>query len=149
MASQNKKISFFYSLIIFGSFVAFGVTYYQKYRMPSDSELAEVGAELVGRNLISKKFEMKIYLPQKAEGQRGLASQEEEFVTVNQTRLSGEAGRDPWGRPFYYQVKGDGIKNSTLYIWSLGEDAKPSFRDFKDLVLQGTRGDDILVTMDF
>lgn len=146
------RVGFFYGLIVLTAFLAYIVTYNQKNRELTAEERTEQRALLVGRQLIDNHFEQKIFLQDsdiKAVESRGLASSSSETPFVMKKNLNGEVGRDAWGQPFYFQVKGDGISNSTLYIWSLGPNEKPEFKDFKDLLAQGARGDDILVTIPF
>ena len=150
MESKVSKVGIFYGMIIVTAFMAFVVTYYQKNRELTAEERTEQRALLVGRQLIESHFEQKIFLPEsetKPAESRGLASNENLFIVKK--NLSGEVGRDAWGQPFYFQVKGDGIKNSTLYVWSVGPNEKPEYKDVKDLIAQGVRGDDILVTIPF
>lgn len=147
MKASKNKIGFFYVTIIAAAFLAFVATYYQRNKELNASERTEQRALLVGRNLIESQFQQKVFMPAQVDQQRGLASTE--TLSVVKKNLNGEVGRDAWGRPFSFQVKGDGIKNSTLFVWSVGENGKPEFRNIKDLMEQGVGGDDILVSIPF
>lgn len=146
MRSGEKKIGFVYGLIILAAFLAFVVTYYQKNRALTLEERSEQRAFIVGKQLIESHFEQKTFLPEK-NPERGLASTAS--ASMIKKNLNGEAGRDAWGQPFSFQVKGDGIKDSVLYIWSVGANGTADFRSVKDLIAQGSTGDDILVTIPF
>lgn len=149
MGIKVSKVGFFYVMIIVTAFAAFVVSYYQKNRELSAEERTEQRALLIGRNLIESRFEQKIFFAEPPKVQeRGLASTSTSNFVIKKN-LNGEVGRDAWGQPFGFHVKGDGLKNSTLYIWSIGPNAKAEFKDFKDLIAQGARGDDILVSIPF
>lgn len=147
MKKETNKVSFFYGIIVLMALLAFIGTYYQKNRALTVDERTEQRALLVGKKLIDSQFEQKFFLPEAKPAERGLASTES--LEVIKKNLEGEVGRDAWGQPFYFKVKGDGVKNSTLYIWSLGANGKPEFKDLKSLMAEGPRGDDILVTIPF
>ena len=145
--SNSNKFGILYGAIIVAALSALMVTYYKKNRSLSIEERTQQRAEVVGRRLIEDKFEQKVFMA-KETPERGLASANESLVVVKKN-LSGEVGRDAWGQPFYFQVKGDGIKDSTLYIWSHGANGTPDFKDVKDLIALGSAGDDILVSIPF
>lgn len=150
MAAKVKRVGFLYVFIIVVAFLSYVVTVYQKNKPMSLEARTEHRAQLVGANLIESHFEQKVFLPDAPpKEERGLASAEGDGVMIVKRNLSGEAGRDAWGHPFSFHVKGDGIKNSTLYIWSVGPNGTPDFKEVKDLITQGEQGDDILVTIPF
>lgn len=147
MRNQSNKVGILYGVIIVAALSAFLISYYQKNRVPTIEERTAERAELVGRRLIEDHFEQKSFLPGQPQ-ERGLASANESLVVVKKN-LSGEVGRDAWGQPYFFQVKGDGVKDSTLYIWSIGANGNPDYQDPKDLIARGATGDDILVTIPF
>lgn len=152
MASGENKMGIIYGAIVVAALGAFIITFYQKERAPSSEERTAERAQLVGKSLIAEKFEQKVFLPAENKQDRGLASTTNapnEVVMVTRKNLSGEVGRDAWGKPFHFQVKGDGISNSTLYIWSYGANGNPDFKEAKDLIASGAKGDDILVSIAF
>lgn len=117
-------------------------------------ERAEQRANTIAQELIEHQFERKTFIQDKkntpgAEADRGLASATEEVFEMNHKVLDGEVGRDPWGNPYGFFVKGDGKHGSTLYIWSNGPNEKPDYRATTDLATKGASGDDILVVVPF
>lgn len=152
MAAKVKRVGFLYVFIIAVAFLSYVVTVYQKNKPLSLEARTEQRAQMVGVNLIESHFEQKVFLPDAPpKEERGLASADAggDGVMIVKRNLSGEAGRDAWGQPFAFHVKGDGIKNSTLYIWSVGPNGTPDFKDVKDIMAQGASGDDILVSIPF
>lgn len=148
MRRGSNRVGILYGVIIVAALATFIWTYLQKNRVPSAEERTAQRAEIVGRQLIEDKFEQKVFMPGQPQ-ERGLASAAESLL-VTRKNLSGEVGRDAWGQPFNFQVKGDGVKDSVLYIWSLGSNGNPDFKDIKDLMARGVAsGDDILVTIPF
>lgn len=148
MTSKINKVGLLYGFIIVVAFLSYVVTVYRKNKPLSLEARTEHRAQLVGANLIESHFEQKVFLPETPKEERGLASTGDS-VAIIKKNLSGDVGRDAWGQPFSFQVKGDGIKNSTLYIWSIGPNGTPDFKDIKDLLAQGPKGDDILVSIPF
>lgn len=155
MAAKVKRVGFLYVFIIAVAFLSYLVTVYQKNKPISLEARTEQRAQKVGVSLIESHFEQKVFLPDAPpKEERGLASANPDAsgdggVMIVKRNLSGEAGRDAWGQPFSFHVKGDGIKNSTLYIWSVGPNGTPDFKDVKDIMAQGASGDDILVSIPF
>ncbi len=147
MKSSTNKIGVLYGVIVVAAFLAFVVTYYQKNIPLSLEERTEQRAFLLGKRLIEAHFEQKTFLPETKTQERNLASSGS--LAVVKKNLNGDVGRDAWGNPFSFQVKGDGIRNSTLYIWSTGANGAADFRNIKDLIAQGAVGDDILVSIPF
>ncbi len=149
MTSKVNRVGLLYGFIIVVAFLSYVVTVYQKNRPLSLEARTEQRARLVGVQLIETRFEQRIFLPDTPmKEERGLASAGE-GPWMMKRNLNGEVGRDAWGQPFAFQVKGDGIKNSTLYIWSVGPNGIPDYKDTKDLIAQGAKGDDILVAIPF
>jgi hypothetical protein len=147
MQNSTKKIGLLYGLIVVAAFLAFVVTYYQKNKELTLEERTEQRAFLVGKRLIESHFEQKTFIQSQGSQERGLASNGSLYIVKK--NLSGDVGRDAWGQPFSFQVQGDGVKNSTLYIWSSGANGKADFRNIKELMAQGAVGDDILVSIPF
>lgn len=147
MRRGSNRVGILYGVIIVAALATFIWTYLQKNRVPSAEERTSRRAEIVGRRLIEDKFEQKVFLPATTP-ERGLASEADGSVATRRS-LTGEVGRDAWGQPFYFQVKGDGIKDSILYIWSYGANGNADFKDVNDLMARGPVGDDVLVTIPF
>jgi len=147
MNSKSNKISYLYGFIIVVAFLSYLMTVYQKNKPLSLEARTEQRALLIGTRLIESHLEQKLFLPDEGKQERGLASTEDKLIVKKS--LSGETGRDTWGQPFLYHVKGDGIKNSVLYMWSLGPNGVADYKDIKDLIAQGPKNDDILVTIPF
>jgi hypothetical protein len=151
MQSNSPKFSVVYGGIIAAALVAFVASYYFSHREPSIEERTRTRAEMVGRRLIEDRFEQKVFLPKEGRPERGLASSDgdNDSIMMSKKSLNGDVGRDAWGQPFHFQVKGDGISNSTLYIWSHGPNGNADYREVKDMIASGAKGDDILVEMPF
>jgi hypothetical protein len=139
-------------VIVFLAFVAVVYTFFTSERTLTLVERAEERAMQLGRQLIDNEFVLKVYLPddsQKNEqSERNLASQENETFEMTKKVLDGQIGRDPWGGPFHFQLKGDGKSGSKLYIWSNGENGQPDFKTLEDMIRNGySSGDDVLVAL--
>jgi hypothetical protein len=147
MKTGTNRIGLLYGAIVVTAFLAFVVTYYQKTQPLSAEERTEERALQVGRRLIDSHFEQKTFVPDLKVQERSLASSGS--LAVVKKNLSGEVGRDAWGQPFSFQVTGDGIKDSVLYIWSSGANGTAEFRNIKELMAQGPVGDDILISIPF
>lgn len=147
MKNGTRKVGVLYGVIVATAFLAFVVTYYQKNKPMSLEERTEQRAFLVGKKMIENHFEQKTFLPETKVQERNLASSG--ALAVIKKNLNGEVGRDAWGNPFSFQVKGDGVKDSTLYIWSTGANGSADFRNIKELIAQGAVGDDILISIPF
>ena len=147
MKSGTSKIGLLYSAIVITALIAFVVTYYQKNKPMSLVERTEQRAFIVGKQLIEANFEQRVFLPEQEAQERGLASNESPSMVKK--NLKGEVSRDPWGQPFSFQVSGDGIKNSKLYIWSPGPNGVAEIQNIKDQIAMNAVGDDILVEIPF
>lgn len=147
MKSGASKVGLLYGAIVITAFIAFVVTYNHKNKPMSLVERTEQRAFIVGKQLIESNFEQKVFLPEPQTQERGLASNAS--ASIIKKNLKGEVGRDPWGQPFSFQVSGDGIKNSKLYIWSVGPNGISDLHNTKDQVAMSAEGDDILVEIPF
>jgi hypothetical protein len=150
MKVSNSKIGSLYGVILALALVSLSLLYVSrdsKDKAESPEVRTETRAFLVGKSLIENHFEQKVFLPDAPPQERGLASTG--TLVVTKRNLMGESGRDAWGRPFSYSVQGDGIRDSTLYIWSVGANGTADFKDLKTLIAKGVNGDDILVVIPF
>ncbi len=151
MQNKPNRGKFFFFIISCALGAVFYTYYNQIPRELSISEKAEQRAMMIAQQLIESQFQVKNFVEEKkntAEENRGLAS-ESQVLSLTRKVLDGEVGRDPWGKPFGFQVKGDGKKGSIVYIWSVGENQKPDFKNIGDMIANGSNGDDILVVMPF
>lgn len=158
-SSSRGKLFFVIILLAFGAAI---FTYYTKNKNVVTAEMrAEQRANLIAQQLIEKQFQIKTFVPSENKkypnspsgnpndsAERALASVDEAFE-MNHKVLDGQVGRDPWGTPYGFFVKGDGKHGSTVYIWSVGPNEKPDFKTTKDLIANGANGDDILVVVPF
>lgn len=148
--NKKKLILVLVGNILLGS-VAYFAYYFQKGDVPTVKEMAETRAYQWAQWLVENKYEIKYYKsPQEKtpdstshEVERGLAS--DDLTTETRKTLDGEIGRDPWGKPYYFHVEGDGGSGSTIHIWSVGENSSAEYKNSKELITNGETGDDILV----
>jgi hypothetical protein len=153
MESKSNRMGLFL-FIIFLAFAAVVYTFFVGKRVVTISEKAEERALLLGRQLIDNEFNVKVFVPDeskfKPETERGLASQgtDSDVVEITKKVVDGELGRDPWGSPFYFTLKGDGKTGSKLFIWSKGANGQADFKKPEDMLTNGMPyGDDVMVSI--
>lgn len=153
MEAKSNRMGLFL-FIIFLAFAAVVYTFFVGERIATISERAEERALQLGRKLIDSEFNVKVFVPDeskpKSEPERGLASQgsDNEAVEIMKKVVDGEIGRDPWGSPFYFLLKGDGKAGSKLFIWSKGENGQVDFKKPEEMINNGQPfGDDIMVSI--
>jgi hypothetical protein len=150
MGSKNRMGVFF--VIIFLAFATVVYTFFITDRPMTLTDRAQERAAALGRQLIENQFVIKVNVPdenQKAnDSERNLASQRNDSFEMNKKVSDGEIGRDPWGSPFHFQLKGDGRSGSKLYIWSNGENGLSDVKDTESMIKNGfANGDDILISI--
>lgn len=111
------------------------------------SQRAQARAQGLIKNLATQNFMKKVFTEEPAPQGRGLASAKSESnVTEMEVQsLQGEIGRDPWGRPFYYKVAGDGARGSEVTVWSYGPNAIAESTP-ENLLAKQSSGDDLVFT---
>ncbi len=118
----------------------------------TEAQLAERKAQQLARWMIKNKFEFIEYkseesLKMSEQEIRGLASTQQkdnQLETHKVQKFKGQIGRDPWGRPFLFEVTNQGQKGALLFVQSLGENGKNETLELAQKSIS-KNGDDIQI----
>jgi hypothetical protein len=133
---------------------AFAIYFYpqnmdQEMASQSEVQLAQRKAQQLAKWMIKNKFQFVEFQNGDAKVDeeqqvRGLAS--DNSVAQKVQKFKGEIGRDPWGRPFLFEVTNQGQVGASVYLLSMGENGTKETSEMTQKT-SAKNGDDILVNV--